>query len=101
MAQPAMPAALESGAVQGFFTSAPFWAKPVLRGLGVVWISGPKGEIPSEFAPVSSADLQVMRDYATANPALIREAAGAIGDAGRRHRRATRGSEGGDGEALS
>jgi ABC-type nitrate/sulfonate/bicarbonate transport system substrate-binding protein len=80
MAQAAMPAALESGVVQGFFTSAPFWAFPVLRGVGVVWISGPKGELPREHAPASSASLQVMRDFAEANPELMRSAASVIAD---------------------
>jgi ABC-type nitrate/sulfonate/bicarbonate transport system substrate-binding protein len=72
MTQPAMPAALESGAIQGFFTSAPFWAIPVIKGTGVVILSGPKGEMPADNSPTSSASMQVMRDYAEANPEIIK-----------------------------
>jgi ABC-type nitrate/sulfonate/bicarbonate transport system substrate-binding protein len=72
MSQQAMVAALEAGNVQGFFTSAPFWAIPLVRGYGVQWFSGPGGELPSEFAPKSSVSLQVMRDYAEANPDLMK-----------------------------
>jgi ABC-type nitrate/sulfonate/bicarbonate transport system substrate-binding protein len=75
MAQAAMPAALESGAVQGFFTSAPFWAMPVLRGTGVLWISAPRGELPREFTPASSASLQATREFADKNPELMRSLA--------------------------
>lgn len=80
MAQGAMPAALESGAVQGYVASAPVWGVPVLKGLGVVWISGPKGELPREFSPVSTANMQVMRDYAEANPEIVRSLAAVYSD---------------------
>ncbi len=43
MAQPAMAAALETGAIHGYASSAPFWAYPVVKGSGILWISGPKG----------------------------------------------------------
>jgi ABC-type nitrate/sulfonate/bicarbonate transport system substrate-binding protein len=72
MALPAMVAALESGAVQGIIATAPYWTIPVLKGSGVLWIAGPKGELPAEFTPASAADLQVMRDYAEANPAIVK-----------------------------
>lgn len=73
MGQPAMLAALESGAIQGFIGGAPFWAAPVLKGSGVLWISGPKGELPAEFAPISLANFQVMRSFVDANPALVKQ----------------------------
>ncbi len=66
-----MVAALEAGAIDGYFTSAPFWALPVIHRTGVVWISGPRGELPPEFTPVSTLNFQVMRDYAEANRELI------------------------------
>ena len=62
--QPAMVAALESGAIQGFIAGAPFWARPVVSGSGVLWLSGPKGEFPSEFTPSSSMIVASMRDFA-------------------------------------
>lgn len=64
MAQPAMTAALDAGAVQGSIAGAPFWASPVVKGTGVVWISGPKGELTGRFVPVSSGNIQVMREFA-------------------------------------
>ena len=75
MAQPAMPAALETGAIQGFQASAPAWVLPVVKGTGVLWISGPKGEFPEQFAPPISAQLQTTRSYAEANPALMKDLA--------------------------
>jgi ABC-type nitrate/sulfonate/bicarbonate transport system substrate-binding protein len=70
MSQQAMPAALESGAVQGYGASAPFWAFPVVKGVGVLWINGPKGEVPPEFAPSMSTQLQAAREFAEANREL-------------------------------
>jgi ABC-type nitrate/sulfonate/bicarbonate transport system substrate-binding protein len=72
MAQTAMPIALETGAIQGYLASAPFWIFPVAKGTGVVWVSSPKGEIPSEFAPTSSSLVLTMRDYAEANPDIAK-----------------------------
>jgi ABC-type nitrate/sulfonate/bicarbonate transport system substrate-binding protein len=80
--QPAMPAALDSGAIQGFFASAPFWMQPVAKGTGVAWIVGPSGEIPSEFNPVAANLLLTMREYAQANPDLIKSINSALTDAG-------------------
>jgi ABC-type nitrate/sulfonate/bicarbonate transport system substrate-binding protein len=72
MGQPAMLAALDSGAIQGFIGGAPFWALPVIKGNGVVWISGPKGELPAESMPGASANVQVMRAFAEENPEVVR-----------------------------
>jgi ABC-type nitrate/sulfonate/bicarbonate transport system substrate-binding protein len=72
MAQPAMPAALENGAIDGYVASAPIWASSILRGAGVLWISGPRGDLPAEFIPASSGHLQAMRGYAEANPDLMK-----------------------------
>lgn len=73
MAQQAMQAALENGAIQGYLASAPFWAGPVLSGKGVVWVSGPKGEMPPGSVNISSTQLQMLRDSATADPELARK----------------------------
>jgi ABC-type nitrate/sulfonate/bicarbonate transport system substrate-binding protein len=80
MALSAMMAALESGAVQGFIATAPYWAFPVLKGTGVLWISAPRGELPSEYTPVSPANLQVMRDFAEANPGVVASLAAIVAE---------------------
>ena len=71
MAQPAMVAALQAGAIQGMIAASPYAAVPVAKGTGVAWISGPKGELPPEVQPSSSACLQTSEQYATANPAIV------------------------------
>ena len=71
MGQQAMQAALESGAIQGYFASAPFWAAPVAKGAAVLWINGPGGEIDRRHGPANAGHLQAMRDYAEANPELV------------------------------
>ncbi|MDQ6433187.1 ABC transporter substrate-binding protein [Mesorhizobium sp. LHD-90] len=70
MSQSAMPAALQSGAVQGYVASAPNWGAQVLSGTAVVWISGPKRELPPEFSPRSSISLQMMRATADGKPEI-------------------------------
>lgn len=72
MALPAMGAALESGAIQGFVATAPYWTAPVLKGSGVLWISAPKGELPPENSTASGANYQTMRDFAEKNPDLVK-----------------------------
>lgn len=84
MAQPAMGAALEAGAVQGFIAGAPFWAGPTLRGTGVTWISGPKGELPTQASPASSVSLLTLQSFAQANRDLMARAAGVFADLGKR-----------------
>jgi ABC-type nitrate/sulfonate/bicarbonate transport system substrate-binding protein len=46
----------------------------------VLWISGPKGELPSEHVPVSSANLQVMRAFAEEHPDLVHRLAKVFSD---------------------
>ena len=77
---PAMASSLESGAIQGFIASAPFWAAPVLKGSGVVWISGPKAELPAENIPKSSIGLAVLRDVAETDPGLITKLRAVVSD---------------------
>ena len=72
MAQPAMVAALESGAIQGYIGGAPFWAIPVIKGQAVKWISGPSGDLPAEFSPTSTSNFQVMRAFAKTNPDVVK-----------------------------
>jgi ABC-type nitrate/sulfonate/bicarbonate transport system substrate-binding protein len=80
MNQQSMPAALESGAIQGFVASAPYWVYPVTKGTGLVWVTGPKGEIPPEFSPTTASIVQVRRDFAEANRDLVKNVAAAFAD---------------------
>ena len=73
MAQPAMVAALETGAIKGYIASAPFWGPSVARGRGVNWISAPTGELPPENVPRGSTVCVTMRPFAEANPELMRQ----------------------------
>jgi ABC-type nitrate/sulfonate/bicarbonate transport system substrate-binding protein len=82
MAQSAMPAALDSGAVQGFFASAPFWTFPATKGTGVVWIIGARKEIPSQFTPVNASLLIMMGDFAKSNPELVKGIVAAFAEFG-------------------
>ncbi len=80
MTQPAMVAALQVGAIQGMSAGAPFSLTPVMTGAGVLWISGPKGELPPADRLTSSACLQTTRDYAKAHPDVIRAARAVFAD---------------------
>ena len=71
MGQAEMPAALESGAVQGLFSASPFWTFPTTRGTGVYWLSGPKGDLPADLSTSSASQVQMMRAFAEANPELV------------------------------
>jgi ABC-type nitrate/sulfonate/bicarbonate transport system substrate-binding protein len=71
MSQPAMVAALQSGAIQAMIGAPPYSSTAIARGLGVDWINGPRGDLPAHVQPPSSACLQTTEQYATANPAVI------------------------------
>jgi ABC-type nitrate/sulfonate/bicarbonate transport system substrate-binding protein len=81
MTQPAMVAALQVGAIQGMSAGAPFSLTPVLNGSGVLWISGPKGELPPADQLTSSACLQTSLDYARNHPEVIRAVRAVFADA--------------------
>lgn len=72
MGQPAMVAALESGAVQGYTAGAPFWGEQVARGKAVMWLSGPRSDLPRENTPASITSIHAMRPFAEANPDLMK-----------------------------
>jgi len=80
MAQPAMVAALESGAIQGMVASFPFAGTPVLKGTGVLWLNGPAGDLPPDALPASSSSLQATGAYARENPALVKRVQQALLD---------------------
>ena len=80
MAQPAMVAALETGAIQGIIAGSPIYARPVLNGSGVMWINGPKRELAPEFTPAHAVTLNTKREFAQANPDLIKRITAVFGD---------------------
>ena len=82
ISQPSMTAALESGAIAGFVAGAPFWAGSVLRGAAVPWISGPKGELPSDAIPSSSASLTTSRELAMREHEFVGSFRAAFADLG-------------------
>ena len=67
----AMPSALMGGAIDGYIAAGPTWAPPVVKGMGLVWLSGPQHDFPAQFSAVNSGCIQVMADYAAANPELM------------------------------
>ena len=71
MPQQSMQAALENGAIDGYLASAPFWAGPVANGKGVVWISGPKNELPAKAVNGTSTQLQMLRSTVESDPDLV------------------------------
>ena len=71
MSQPAMPAALSTGSIQGFISSSPYYARPVLDGTAVLWLSGPKGEFPSLATPANSMTLNTRADFARTHVDLV------------------------------
>jgi len=71
LAQPAMLAALQAGAVQGIIAGAPFSTAAVASGAGITWISGPKGELPPNAQPTSSACVETSEAYAANHSDVI------------------------------
>jgi len=72
MAQPAMVAALQAGVIDGMVAGAPFSLAPITSGFGVMWIDGPKADLPASLLPTSSACLQTTEAYARAHPDIIK-----------------------------
>jgi ABC-type nitrate/sulfonate/bicarbonate transport system substrate-binding protein len=46
-------------------------------------LSGPKGEFGAEYTPASTGQLQMMRDFAEANPQVAKGLAAALADLGK------------------
>ena len=80
MGQQAMPAALATGAIEGYMASAPFYGVALLSGTGVMWVSGPKGEFPAGCATAYAATLNTTRAYAQANPEVVRRVQAVFAD---------------------
>lgn len=82
MAQPAMVAALETGAVEGIVAGSPYYAAPVRKGTGLSWISGPRGEYPEKCSLRSAATLNTTQTYAETHKEEIRRVRAALLDLG-------------------
>jgi ABC-type nitrate/sulfonate/bicarbonate transport system substrate-binding protein len=82
MAQPAMVAALETGAIDAMMASYPFAGVPVLKGSGVIWIDGPAGELPEAALPTSSSSLLTTGAYAKTGGDVVRRLQQAIVESG-------------------
>lgn len=80
MAQTGMAAALSAGSIDGLVASSPVWMAPIAAGRGILWIDGPRGELPETALPVISGALVTTRDYATAHPATVRSIRAALDD---------------------
>ena len=80
MAMPAMQAAMESGAIQGYVASAPFWVLPLVSGSATLWISGPGADLPANLRPRSNSVLLTTRAIANANPDLVKSIVGVFTD---------------------
>ena len=79
MAQPTMAAALQAGAVQGLIAGAPFSTAAIASGAGQLWISGPKGELPANVLPASSACVETSEAYFAAHPDMVRRMEASFG----------------------
>ena len=82
MAQPAMVAALETGAIDAMMASYPFAGVPVLKRTGLIWIDGPAGDLPEAALPISSSSLLTTGAYAKANGDIIKRLQQAIVESG-------------------
>ena len=80
MALAAMGAALDAGIVDGAIMTAPFWAFPVVKGNGVLWLSAPKGEIPAQYGPIIGSTTNAKRELAETNPELVRKVVAVFDD---------------------
>ncbi|TCM47193.1 ABC-type nitrate/sulfonate/bicarbonate transport system substrate-binding protein [Rhizobium sp. PP-F2F-G48] len=69
MGQDAMSAALQSGAIQGYTASAPFYTQNVMKGDAVVWLNGPNGDYSTGAAalPANGSALFSTRTFVEAN----------------------------------
>jgi ABC-type nitrate/sulfonate/bicarbonate transport system substrate-binding protein len=80
MAQPAMLAAIQTGAIQGMVAGAPFSVTAVNNGAAVMWISGPRGELPDNVVPRSAACIDTTEAYAAAHPDVVSKIQAAFAD---------------------
>jgi len=82
MAQPAMVAALETGAIDAMMASYPFAGVAVLKGPGLIWIDGPAGDLPEAALPTSSSSLLTTGAYSKTNGDIVKRMQQAIVESG-------------------
>ena len=82
MSQPASVAALETGAVDGLIAAFPFAGRPVVRGAGVVWIDGVRGDLPASAMPATSSCMLTSGEYYAANTDTVTRVQLAMADIG-------------------
>ncbi len=80
MAQPAMVAALQAGAVRGIMYGSPFWEPAVTGGFGLILLDGPSGEFPAENAPASTTALITTGERGTSDGAQVKAIQVALGE---------------------
>jgi ABC-type nitrate/sulfonate/bicarbonate transport system substrate-binding protein len=82
--QDSMPTALQRGVIDSLIASPPVADQAVENG-GVLWISGPRGDLPANVTPPLTTAACALQGYLTANPdtakrfvAALRQASAAI-----------------------
>lgn len=80
IAQANFISAMERGAIDGYIGSAPYSTLGVAKKLGVMWLNGPGGDLPAELAPANAGIIMMMREYADANPAVVKSVIAAYTD---------------------
>jgi ABC-type nitrate/sulfonate/bicarbonate transport system substrate-binding protein len=80
MSQPAMIAAFQRGAIDGFTVSSPYYVQPIALGTAWMWISGPRGDFPKLNAPINSAVVITRRETAAKDPATAKKVVAVIED---------------------
>jgi ABC-type nitrate/sulfonate/bicarbonate transport system substrate-binding protein len=80
MAQPAMVAAFQRGLIDAFVVASPYYVTPIRNGSGLMWISGPRGDFPQASAPANSSVIIARREFADANPELMKRIAAVFAD---------------------
>lgn len=81
--QTAMPAAVKTGAIDGFLGASPYPEITVSAGSGVVWLSGPKGEFPADVSSTATSATLTTGAYAKAHPEVIKRIIAAYQEAGK------------------
>lgn len=71
LAQTAMGAALQSGAIDAMIAGAPYSTATETQGFGKLWISGPGRDLPEEFLSLANGAVQVTESTISKRPGLV------------------------------
>jgi ABC-type nitrate/sulfonate/bicarbonate transport system substrate-binding protein len=80
IAQSSYAAAMQRGAIDGFIGSAPYSTLAVAKGLGVLWVNGPGGDLPRAYAPANAGLVLMMRPYAESHHDFARRLVASFAD---------------------